>query len=215
VLSILCVSDCKPRALPFIENLRALAGRLDAEFVLVQDGKDVHSAGYLESVLDEAIAMTYGDYILRVDDDEKVSPVMERWLATKEYEMSDHWSFSRVHFWGDEKTVILAKYYFPDVQTRLSVRAKAGHRKEIHAGSPWGFGTIAPAALEHHVYLVKTYEERLATAKKYISVKFGADGGAVRASAIEDEITGDVQFIEYGEGEVPMRGKTRIGRLRP
>lgn len=215
MLSILCVSDMKPRALPFIEELRAVADELGAEFVLVRDGVDVHSQGYLESVLEEAIARTHGDYILRVDDDEKISPAMKRWLATKEYEMHQHWSFSRVHFWRDPHTVILAKYYFPDIQTRLSTRAMSGGRNEIHAGSPWGAGRIAPVALEHWVYLVKTYEERIETAKKYMSIKFGADGGAVRASAIEDELTGDVQFIEYRDGEVPMRGRVRIGKLRP
>jgi hypothetical protein len=214
VLSILCVSDVKERAVPFIAEMGQLAERLGAEFVLAQDGKDVHSKGYIESVLDEAIALTRGDYILRLDDDEKCSPAMIQWLEAKEYERGDHFTFPRVHFWRDPNTVILEQYYFPDLQTRLSTRAKAGGRSQIHSGSPFGGGTVTRVCIEHWVYLVKSYEERCATGVRYNQIRAGADGGVFRSSSIEDEHPGEVTFLSYNGGTVPMRGKLWKGSLR-
>jgi hypothetical protein len=203
MLSILCVSDVKHYAVPFIEEMDRVAHRLGAEFVLVQDGKDVHSAGYIESVLDEAIAKTKGDYILRLDDDEKCSPALIRFLDREIYRSYDHWSFPRAHLWGNPKTMILEKYYWPDVQTRLSVRAKSGGRDKIHVRSPFGAGRIPNACLEHWCYLAKTYEERLEVGRRYHRIHSGADGGEFRATSFEDERAGqEVQFIEYTDGTV-------------
>lgn len=198
MISVLCVSDCKPRAQAFFDHFEGLAKRLGGEFVLVRDGVDVHSKGYIESVLDEAIAMTKGDWILRLDDDEKVSKAMERWINRGSHLKYDQWSFPRAHFWGDPKTVILEKYYWPDVQTRLSVRAKSGGITRIHQPSPFGGGAIAPVCLEHWVYLVKSYEERVETGLRYQQIASGHDGGQFRASSFEDEKAGvNVKFCEY------------------
>lgn len=207
-LSILCVSQVKTRAIPFLDDMKNTAAALGAEFVLAEDGKDVHSQGYLESVLEPAIALTHGDYVLRLDDDERCSRAMLRWLELKLYEQADHWSFPRVHLWKDPFTMIHEQYYWPDLQTRCSVRAKAGGRSEIHSGSPFGAGTIARVCIEHFVYLVKPYEERIAIAENYHRIRHGADGGPFRASAIEDEHPDGLNLMEYdGEGEVPFVGR--------
>lgn len=209
MLSILCVSQVKPRAIPFLDDMKRTADALGGEFVLVEDGKDVHSQGYIESVLDQALALTHGDYILRLDDDERCSRSMLRWLETKQYEQGDHWSFPRVHLWKDPHTMIMEEYYWPDLQTRCSTRAKAGGRSEIHAGSPFGAGTIARVSIEHYVYLVKTYEERIAIAANYHRIRAGADGGPFRASGIEDEHPEGLHLMEYDlKGEVPFVGRT-------
>lgn len=214
MLSILCVSDMKDRALPFIEDMRRLSERLGCEFVLARDGVDVQSKGYLESVLEDAIALTHGEYVLRLDDDERCSPAMVRWLEKKQYLAGPHWSFPRVHFWRDPTTVLVEDYYFPDIQTRLSKRQFAGGRNEIHAGSPHGAGMIARVCIEHWVYLVKSYQERCETRDRYLAIKQGADGGAYRSSSIEDDLAGkDVRFLEYNDGTVPMRGRMYKGRL--
>lgn len=209
MLSILCVSDLKARALPFVEDMRSLAKRLDCEFVLVHDGVDVHSKGYIESVLDDAIALTHGDYILRLDDDERCSPAMIQWLESKAYEQFEHWSFPRAHFWHDPQTMILEQYYFPDLQIRLSTRAKSGGRHEIHAGSPWGLGQTARVCIEHWVYLAKSYEERCATAARYLQIRAGADGGPFRACSIEDEHPEGLQVVDYTDGLIPMESVIR------
>lgn len=215
MLSILCVTTGRDRAQPFLEHFMELAEKLDAECVIVRDGEDVHSKGYIESVLDEAIARTSGEYILRLDDDERCSPAMVQWLEAREYEKGDHFTFPRVHFWGDSQSVILEQYYFPDLQTRLSVRAKAGGRGEIHLGSPFGAGEVTRVCLEHWVYLVKTYEERCATGVHYNEIRAGADGGVFRASSIEDEHPEGLQLIDYNGGSIPMKSAIRhTGKLK-
>lgn len=209
-LSILCVSTGKDRAQPFFDHFSDLAAQLDAELVLAIDGVHVHSKGYIESVLDEAIALTHGDYVLRLDDDERCSPAMITWLRAGKYLDADHWTFPRAHFYGNAHSVVCEDYYFPDLQTRLSVREKAGGRSEIHAGSPFGAGMIARVCIEHWVYLVKSYEERREIARGYQRIRAGADGGEFRAGGIEDEHPNGLHVIEYNGGYVPMRGAVSI-----
>lgn len=206
-LSILCVTKALPRTDTFIEHFFDLGHRLGAEVVIAVDGKDVRSKGYIESCLDEAIALTHGDYVLRLDDDERCSPALRAWLERKEYLVEEHWTFPRVHLWRDPKTIILSGAYFPDLQTRLSVRAKAGNRPIIHQGSPYGAGTIARVAIEHWTYLCKSYEERCETCAFYNGMAPGT------GRSIEDEMPGEVQFMEYGDGYVPMRGRVWKGTL--
>ncbi len=205
MLSLLCVTSGKPRAEQFLEHFADVADHLKAELVILRDGVDIHSAGYIESVLDEAIARTSGDYILRMDDDEKISPAMLAWLEGKQYERGDHFTFPRVHLWGDEKTIVLEQYYFPDLQTRLSVRAKAGGRPQMHQASPFGGGEVTRVAIEHWTYLVKTYEERCAIAATYNTAVNGS------GHSFEDEHPGLVHFMAYSDGAIPMKGRVWEG----
>ena len=211
-LSILCVTNELPRTNPFIQHYFDVAVMLklhdiDAEVVIARDGKDVHSQGYIESALDEAVALTSGRYVLRIDDDERISPAMARWLSRGEFRAAPNWTFPRVHFWRDVNTVIFERYYFPDPQTRLSVRQMAGGNRQIHSASPYGSGETAKVCLEHHVYLVKSYEERIETAKRYNAIMHGGDGGQYRASAIEDEHPEGLNCMSYEDGAIPWKAK--------
>lgn len=185
-LSLLCVSTLKPRALPFLQHMAKVAKHIGAEFVLAGDLhssepdlcssdfidgvqaelRTVHSAGFIESVLDQAIGFTTGDYVLRLDDDEKCSPAMLRWLATGWYTKQDHWCFPRAALWGNSTTMLMGEF-FPDWQVRLSTRAKAGGRTALHQKSPYGAGYGAPACIEHWCFLAKSAEELDATTKFY------------------------------------------------
>ncbi len=192
-LSILCITRAEPFALPFLRAMDTLATGLGAELVIGADGHDayrrveelgllanvwaVQSDGYLESVLDTVLARCTGDYVLRLDDDERVSPAMMTWLAARRYERADHWAFPRANLWRDAQTYIVNAPLWPDLQTRLSVRSKAGGRTQIHAGSPYGTGEIAPVVLEHHKFLVKPLKEREAIAARYDAIAEGAGTG--------------------------------------
>lgn len=200
-LSILCVTKNEPRARSFLDELRFVALQTNAEFVPVVDGVNVRSGGFVEDVLDDAISFTTGDYVLRIDDDEKCSPAMVEWLRTRSYEISDHWSFPRAHFWGNPRTVLLEKYYWPDIQTRLSVRAKAGGRGQLHALSPFGWGYLAPVAIEHWNFLVKSYGERVALGAAYHRLRH--PDRPYTPSSVEDEFPGAVTFARYENGQSP------------
>jgi predicted O-methyltransferase YrrM len=189
-LSILCVTGGEPHAARFLQEMAILAGRCGAELVLAADGVrarenidgmqiaarvlTVHSAGYLESVLDDALGSCAGDHILRLDDDERASPAMAQWLADGSYRAADHWKFSRAHLWPDETRHITSLPLWPDHQTRLSRRELAGGRRSIHAGSPYGGGQLAPVTIEHHKFLVRDEAQRRAIAARYDRILPGA-----------------------------------------
>lgn len=196
-LCILVVTRAEGYALPFIEDLAELAHDLHAPFVVAADGEKalrrldgleaattlvVRSHGYLESVLDTAVAACPDGHILRLDDDERVSDGMYQWLLEHEWEQADHWAFPRANLYPDEHHRLAGTSdgcrtggtLWPDLQTRLSVKAKAGGRTRIHAGSPHGTGRVAPVVIEHHKLLVRTLDERVAQADAYEKLSPGA-----------------------------------------
>lgn len=211
-LSILCVSQMTERAQQFVDCMASLATDLKAEFVLAVDGKDVHSKGYIESVLDEALAMTHGEYILRLDDDEKCSRAMEEWLYAGEFLAAGHWSFPRAHLFEDPKTMLMDPPFFPDYQTRLSIREKAGQRTRLHQTSPFGLGSGAPVCLEHWYFLVKTSEEMAERSQFYTQMTYG-DGPRPVDSR---EQSWPVRLCDYDERQrMPLEHAwVRDGKIR-
>jgi hypothetical protein len=137
----------------------------------------IASQGYIESVLDEALTACRGEYILRLDDDETLSPRAVRWLGDGGYREADHWKWPRAHLWGSPARYIPAAPLWPDWQTRLSVREKAGGRGVIHAGSPFGGGEEAPGAILHWKFLVRDRASRRAILDRYETIQPGAGTG--------------------------------------
>lgn len=190
-LSILCVSRLGGHAEPFVRDMQTLADDLGAEFVLGIDGYHLlpidpdlapratrlalKSDGYIESVLDEALSVCSGEYVLRLDDDERVSPEMAVWLEVQDYFNNNHWAFPRMHLWPDAEHYIANEPLWPDLQTRLSVKDMSGGRTQIHAGSPFGTGRVAEVAIEHHKFLVRDRVERAALMAEYRAIMPSAD----------------------------------------
>lgn len=197
-----------------METLRALSALAKAlpstECIAVVDGmrelpKDLgvrvaytKSRGYVESVLDEALSHCWGDYILRLDDDELPSLAMQEWLRRGEFRAHDHWKFARIHLWPDRRSALLTPHLFPDHQTRLSVRAKSGGRYSIHAPSPFGSGVEAPVAILHLKFLVRTREQREQTAAKW-------HNGAMTAFSLPEDVYDEVTVADAGAGYIPLR----------
>ena len=191
LLSILTVTKAEPYAEYFLKRMQQLAVASNAELVIAGDGTEainqlkrsgfgdedvlvsVKSDGYIESVLDAAVRCCSGKYILRLDDDEAVSPEMFRWIVNQNFTEADHWKFARADLWHHASLYITNGPLWPDHQTRLSVRKKSGGRTSIHAGSPFGGGRLAPVVLEHWKFLVKSREERRAIANRYDSHGMG------------------------------------------
>src|SRR5215207_1414124 len=112
-LSILCVTKGERCVLPLLGSLSSAARLCKAELVLVADGREAFDAirdldglselpirnyktrGFIESVLDECINLTTGQYVLRLDDDESIPPPFVEWLRAREYKKADHWKFNR------------------------------------------------------------------------------------------------------------------------
>jgi hypothetical protein len=202
-LSILCVTKAEHHAPSFLSALEILVGELHAQLIVAADGvraeewlvhiwgksivKRVDSGGYIESVLDQALDFCEGEQVLRLDDDERCSPAMIRWLQHGSYENANHWKFPRIHLWGDTHHALVTRELWPDHQTRLSSKRFASGRSDIHSGSPHGGGLEAPCAIEHHKFLVRSLEERRAIVERYDRIQPGA-GSCFRAFNCPEDV---------------------------
>lgn len=222
-LSILCVSKAERHAWPFLRQMEKLAKRLRAEFVIVADGAEAYhdlqpfpanlvqwakgKGPSLEGILDQAVSLCTGKFVLRLDDDEACSQAMQTWLFKGEWKDIDHWSFPRVHFWGNAQSVIKTPELYPDLQTRLSIKKKSGGRTILHSGSPFGFGETAPVALEHYKFLVKTFPERKVIAERYEHAHPGFGTGPLLLPYTLPELAYKerVELVEYCTGSIPWK----------
>ena len=165
----------------------------------------------VEDVHDEMLMHVKTTHVLRLDDDETVSPAMAKWLRDGEWQAHDHWKFPRMNMWSAKSGIVAlgTLQLFPDHQTRLSRVDLAGGRNHIHAGSPNGGGEEAPVCIYHWKFVEKTYEQRRAIAESYDRVQPGAGtGGMLAFSLPEDAYRGqEVPTFWPGLGEhLPARG---------
>lgn len=211
---------------PFIERLAQFTNEMEStEFILITDGPmafsqatsldlptinlkiaSVKSQGYLESSLNSALAYCDGDYVLRIDDDEYMSTAMEKWLENDSWLEHDHWEFPRAHLWDNCDSVLMMPQLFPDYQTRLSIRAKAGNRFGVHAPSPFDGIKRAPVIIEHHKFVIKDYETRRQIAAVYDNYSPGYGTGNMKVFSLpEDAYKGQiVKMVALWNGEIPF-----------
>lgn len=181
-LTILCVTAGQPYAEPYLRTFEHLAAHVSAELIIHRDDPP---SGCIERVLDDALEQCSGEYVLRLDDDETLDAAAVHWLALGAYREHDHWAFPRRNLWPDDGQYIVNPPLWPDLQTRLSVKAKSGGRSLVHAGSPHGTGNIAGGAILHHKFLIRTREEREALVTHYESIQDGAGKGYAMFSVPE------------------------------
>jgi len=213
-LSILCVSRAGAHAASFLREMQKLSLMLRAQFALVADGDAafeklteqvqppigcVSSKGYLESVLEDALTFCTGEYILRLDDDERCSAAMIEWMQNEVYRSADHWKFATANMWTADE-FILNPPLWPDEHTRLSTREKSGGRHTPHAGSPYGGGELAPVILEHHKFVVKSHAERRRIANIYDAFSPGYGTGGMQAFSLPEESFDEVLLAKVGYG---------------
>lgn len=229
-LSVVMVTKGEAHIWPYIRKAKALAQAIDAEFIIGLDDYQnddficvekgivhVKSDGYLESVLDEVLKHATGKYILRLDDDESISDAMLHWLKAGHYHASDVWAFPRANMWWQGKAITTPPLW-PDLQTRLTTRSKAGGRTQIHQGSPHGTGAVAPVAILHHKFDVRSFDERLRIAAQYESVKPGCGFGATyQPYNLPERCFDTITVQDIGTGAVPnwqdMTGKGQEVRI--
>ena len=200
-LSILCVHQNEPSCAPLRDLLAGHAKALGAEYV------DYPTAGgsYVESYLDKALQECSRGYILRIDDDESLSTALVGWLLLGRFRKHPHWKFPRMHLWADRATTgyeyLDHPRLFPDHQTRCSIHLMSGGRRAIHAGSPFGGGELAPCAILHHKFQVKTRDERRAIWERYERLQPGAGLPMRIFSEPEAELT-EFPVKPVGDGSV-------------
>ena len=183
-LSIACVTQAAPTREHLLNVLAGLAEFLEAELVWGAHGSralegladqqhvvEVHGEIF-EELIDPVLDRCTGDYVLRIDDDERVSAQLAHWIRSGAYLEHDSWFFSRYHLWPDDQHVIVQPPYFPDFQQRLTTRAKAYRPHTLHAASPYP-AWRAPTYLEHHCYIIEGRDERRRTIAKYEALKLG------------------------------------------
>lgn len=225
-LSLLMVSKGEPHAWPFIVKLQQAALRIPhCEVVVCADGPEAvralgnhsfavyelpQSRGFIEDRLDLAVNFCTRRNVLRVDDDETLSPALVDWLASDAYQASDVWRFPRVHFWGDDQSVLITDALYPDWQIRLSTREKAKGRPAVpHSMPPSGIGMPAPVVLEHHKFLVKTRSEREAVAARYDAVADGlGTGRTFKVFSLPEAVYEglDVRLVSYADAGCNILG---------
>jgi len=223
-LSLLTITNAV-HVTPLTWDLVTLARGLGAEMVVAHDVPPsqvmpagvvyvpVTSKGYMESVLDEAVAACSGDYILRVDDDERCSPALVEWLKDEKYRQSDSWHFPRVNLWKNTSTMILNEPLYPDWQTRLTTKALAGGRGAIHSQAIKP-GARAKVCVEHHQFLVKSLDERRVKNARYEAAQPGAGKDFLMYSCPEDYYDAlDIGYYEHGKDPLFHRW-TSTERLR-
>jgi hypothetical protein len=214
-LTILCITKAEPHAGPFLDDMAEAADTLQASLVIAADGQDaydrlidydydylmrVDSQGYLESVHDEALASCPEGYVLRLDDDERISPKMLAWLKGGFYRSEPIWKFARAHFFGTEGLIVTNPPLWPDVQTRLGKKQYMGGRTAIHCGNPSGGGVEAPVYLEHFKFLIKTLADREAIVERYDRVSPGC-GTSFAAFSVPEKVIEKFNYAEPTDGD--------------
>ena len=222
-LSILVITKVEPFAVPFLTEMAQVAKVCNAEFVIAVDGTPqcgcdtpllfdvprqvvltVRSKGYLESVHDEALAACSGDYVLRLDDDERCSVAMIKWLVEQSYTAAPLWKFPRAHRYATDKAAgdhifIVNPPLWPDHQTRLGLKSMMGGRTHIHAGSPHGGGELAPVVLVHDKFVVKPLADRREIVRRYDRIAQGA-GTAFAAFSVPEDVFATLNLVSTVEG---------------
>lgn len=229
-LSIVCVTQAADYAQPFLTEMFHLAGHLGAEVVLGLHGERAHrqfqgsdsehlrtvsvEGRYLEEMLNPVLAHCTGDYILRLDDDERVPDLMRAWLRAGEYKAHDSWFFPRVHFWPDLQHAICTQPNFPDFQGRLTTREKSTRPTVLHAGQPYP-AYRAPVYFEHHAFLAKSKEERRAITAHYESILTGQPFPVEQVDVVwPEDVKNDQIRVEAFDPKDWPRWKAKADRIR-
>ncbi len=231
-IAILTFTKGDAFAARFLAEQRQLADALGAEFVIAGDGAagaamaerfadrviPVDTIGIQESHIAWAAWQIKSDWLLKLDDDETISPAMRDWLLRREWETGTEqvYSFPYAWLWGDENHFITSAPFWPDPHARLMpTRFFRDWGREMHAPNPHGTGTVIPVAHLHHKFLVKSFAERMEVARRYDQLRPGAGTGAHHGKfTMPEYLCQDLNVREVGDGHVELGGWTGTGERK-
>lgn len=209
--SILTVTQGEPYSARFLRHFRVIADMLSAEFVVAHDRcgpppcdadryLPVQSSGAIEDVLVQAHAACSGDYVLRLDDDETLSPQAVLSLAEWRSQASDSRAYAlpRANLWGDQWHAIKSGHLFPDFQVRLMPRGRE-QRTRVHEGL--AADALLPGMILHHKFLLKTREERRAIAARYEAKQAGCGSGHYLQFSVPEDCF-EIETFAFHTGSV-------------
>lgn len=227
-LSVLVFTEGHPFAARFLFEFGRLARDLKAQYVIAGDHEQgfrmarrfadiaiqVETKGLQEHKITEVSGMCAGDWILKLDDDETVSPAMRDWLLAWKPGTEAAYSFPYAWLWGDEQHFITAPPFWVDPHGRLM-------RKELMQDWPTGVhqnnphtGPVVPVALCHHKFLVKSMDERREVARRYDGFMQGAGTGELYGKYTLPEVyCSEFTVREVGDGKVRLTDWILTGEI--
>lgn len=230
-LSIICMSRGGEDAIPFLTELAVKASSIGAEFLMGFDNEGdsrrflhwsmsvvvpMQTRGYIESSLNDLAHHAKGDWILRIDDDETITPAMLKWLERRAYLGHPAWSFPTAALWETNDKFITTPPFWPDTHVRLTHRSMATDWPDEPHGKPkWvNQARRAPVAIAHHKFLVKSYEERRAIADKYESKLEGGGHGRRLVYNCPEDVLETLTLYPLGDGSAnPKQGEGELHRV--
>lgn len=241
VISIVTITPADSKAVPFLRKIRDFADKIGAEFLILvdtaitKDGYEnapqlAHTVVYaegngcLESLINLAYKAAKGTWVLRLDDDEEMSPAMQDWIMRREFRESQLWAFPTMALWGSPEEFITSYplWHDPHVRLMTSKFTSVEWPKIPHAVPSIGPGKLAPVGILHYKYLLSSYEERLALAEHYDSIHEGAGTGAHLPFTLPEDHYNKVTLYPVGTGyfadppSLRSKGRTiKIGRQDP
>lgn len=215
-LSIICMTRGTIHNADFLFDLTEAAVALGAEMLVGVDGVreypvpislrmkvlPIQTDGFVESGLNQLARHAQGRFVLRLDDDESISPAMLQWLKEKRYEGAPAWVFATAALWGDDKHFITSPPFWPDTHVRLTAWHLASDWPNEPHGKPSWVRTArpAPVAIRHHKFLVRTYEERKAIADGYEAKLKGGGHGKRLVYNLPEAVLKQLTVSSVGDG---------------
>jgi hypothetical protein len=218
-LSVLVFTEGHPFAARFLDEFGELARELSAEYVIAGDHEQgyemarryadlpirVDTQGLQEHMVAEVAAQCFGDWVLKLDDDETVSPAMREFLMHYDWWQAgpQAYSFPYAWLWGDEDHFITSPPFWVDPHGRLMKKGlMLDWPTGVHQNNPHT-GPVIPVALCHHKFLVKTQEERREVARRYDAFMQGAGSGPHYGKfTLPEEHCKELTVREVGTGDV-------------
>ncbi len=215
-LSIICMTKGGDVASSMLEGLMAAARSLGAELIIGLDSGGrikyhqepfwklvpINGDGYVESTLNQLARHANGQWVLRIDDDESIPPAMIEWLKRREYQDHPAWAFPTAALWKDDKHFITTPPFWPDTHVRLtSWHLAADWPDEPHGKPAWVHtAQVAPVAILHHKFLIKSYDQRRAIAEKYESKMKGGGLGKRLVYSCPEDVLHQMNVYPVGDG---------------
>lgn len=200
----------------FVEKMRKIADKVGELVICATGDKAIKLAEqyadsynrvdilYFEQGWHNIIELASHDWILQLDDDEELSPALEDWLVRGDWQQQpyDGFVFPTAWLFGDEQHYLTNYPVGGDSHTRL-LKKEYSAREAVPHSVPQAYRrAIVPYLLYHHKFLVRTIEQRVATARKYELLMENGGFGKRMAYNVPEVVFKNYDLREVGDGRI-------------